>query len=95
MQKEVERQNTSLTRLDQKTCIKSILASGYDACVVDPILENDELVTNLQALEKELSDEENENTKKFRVRGLIDILLRASEHPTTSKRSQSCVKSIT
>lgn len=64
--KEEERQNTILwTRLDQKTCIKSILASGYDVCVVDPILENDELVTNLQALEKELSAEENENTKKI------------------------------
>ena len=33
--------------------------------MVDPILENDELVTNLQALEKELSAEENENTKKI------------------------------
>ena len=61
--KEDERQNTIVwTRLDQKTCIKSILASGYDVCVVDPILEKDELVTNLQALEKELSAEENENT---------------------------------
>ena len=38
--KEDERQNTIVwTRLDQKTCIKSILASGYDVCVVDPILE--------------------------------------------------------
>ena len=64
--KEEERQNTILwTRLDQKTCIKSILASGYDVSVVDPILEKDELVTNLQALEKELSAEENENTKKI------------------------------
>lgn len=64
--KEDERQNTIVwTRLDQKTCIKSILASGYDVCVVDPILEKDELVTNLQALEKELSAEENENTKKI------------------------------
>ncbi|CAL6325024.1 unnamed protein product [Bathycoccus prasinos] len=61
--KEEERQNTILwTRLDQKTCIKSILASGYDVCVVDPILEKDELITNLQALEKELSAED---TKKI------------------------------
>jgi O-phospho-L-seryl-tRNASec:L-selenocysteinyl-tRNA synthase len=60
---DAEERNTIVwTRLDQKTCIKSIQASGYDVCVVEPKLEGDELVTNLQALIKELS-EENRNKK--------------------------------
>jgi O-phospho-L-seryl-tRNASec:L-selenocysteinyl-tRNA synthase len=55
-----ERRNRIVwTRLDQKTCIKSIQASGYDVCVVEPKLEGDELVTNLQALENELSEEDD------------------------------------
>ena len=60
---DAEERNTIVwTRLDQKTCIKSIQASGYNVCVVEPKLEGDELVTNLQALIKELS-EENRNKK--------------------------------
>jgi O-phospho-L-seryl-tRNASec:L-selenocysteinyl-tRNA synthase len=49
------------TRLDQKTCIKSIQASGYDVFVVEPILEGDELVSNLYSLEKELQGNDCKN----------------------------------
>ena len=91
--KDAEERNTIVwTRLDQKTCIKSIQASGYDVCVVEPKLEGDELVTNLQALIKE--PQENRN-KKIACVVSSTSCFGGREHPTTSKLLQRYIKLIT
>jgi O-phospho-L-seryl-tRNASec:L-selenocysteinyl-tRNA synthase len=37
-------------RIDQKTCFKCILAAGLTPLIVENVLENDQLVTNLDAV---------------------------------------------
>lgn len=41
-------------RVDQKTCLKSILTTGLEPIIIDPVLEGDELNTNLPALREKL-----------------------------------------
>ncbi|PRW56294.1 O-phosphoseryl-tRNA(Sec) selenium transferase [Chlorella sorokiniana] len=41
-------------RIDQKTCLKSIQASGFEPLVVPMRLEGDQLVTDLEAIQREV-----------------------------------------
>lgn len=47
-------------RVDQKTCLKSILTTGLEPIIIDPVLEGDELNTDLSALRKRLDSMERE-----------------------------------
>ena len=38
-------------RIDQKTCLKSILTANLKPIWIEPVLEGDELRTNIEALE--------------------------------------------
>lgn len=42
------------TRIDQKSCFKSIITAGYEPLIVDPILVGEELQTDLQGLQNRI-----------------------------------------
>jgi len=44
-------------RIDQKTCLKSIYTSNLKPIVIEPVLNGDELSTNLEQMQKVLEDE--------------------------------------
>ena len=44
------------SRIDQKSCFKSMLTAGFEPIIVDPILRKDELVTDTGKIEKTLKD---------------------------------------
>ena len=48
-------------RVDQKTCLKSILSVGMEPIIIDPIVEGDELSTDLAALREKLSSLKKED----------------------------------
>ena len=43
-------------RIDQKTCLKSIYTANLIPIVIEPVLEGDELRTNLKGIEEVLND---------------------------------------
>ena len=43
-------------RIDQKSCFKSILASGFEPLVVEPRVDGDELQTDLEAIEARIEE---------------------------------------
>ncbi|CAF0766042.1 unnamed protein product [Brachionus calyciflorus] len=45
-----------MPRIDQKSCIKSIACAGYEAIIIEPLKVGDELVTNLDEIEKKISE---------------------------------------
>lgn len=53
-----EQQYVIFPRIDQKTCLKCIYTSNLKPLIIEPILEGDELRTNLPEIEKMLSSEE-------------------------------------
>ena len=48
-------------RIDQKTCFKCILAAGLIPIVIETTLENDQLVTNLEAIKAAIEEHGSEN----------------------------------
>ncbi|CAL4124064.1 unnamed protein product, partial [Meganyctiphanes norvegica] len=49
------------SRIDQKSCFKSISTAGFKAIVVENLLEGDELRTDVPAIEKQISNLDPEN----------------------------------
>ena len=43
-------------RIDQKSCFKSILAAGFEPLVVEPLVDGDELRTDLEAVEAKIEE---------------------------------------
>ena len=41
-------------RIDQKSCFKSILAAGFEPLIVEPLMDGDELQTDLEAVEAKI-----------------------------------------
>ncbi|KAJ8317506.1 hypothetical protein KUTeg_005410 [Tegillarca granosa] len=48
-------------RIDQKTCIKSIITAGFEAVVIENLLEGDELRTDVEAIKKKIDELGSDN----------------------------------
>lgn len=68
-------------RIDQKTCLKSIITSGYTPIIIEPIQQGDELITNIQEIQTQINTIGEENilcvvstTSCFCPRGYDNII---------------------
>ncbi len=50
-----------MPRIDQKSCIKSVIASGFTPVIIEDELHGDELRTNLKMLESKIVELKPEN----------------------------------
>lgn len=50
-----------MPRIDQKSCIKSIIAAGFTPVIIEPVYSGDELTTNLNEIEKQIHQLKPEN----------------------------------
>ncbi len=50
-----------MPRIDQKSCIKSVIASGFTPVIIENILVGDELRTDLKMLNLKISELKSEN----------------------------------
>ena len=50
-----------MPRIDQKSCIKSILTAGYAPVIIENVLVGDELQTNVKAIEEKVRELKPEN----------------------------------
>lgn len=50
-----------MPRIDQKSCIKSVIASGFTPVIIENILVSDELRTDLKMLNLKISELKSEN----------------------------------
>jgi O-phospho-L-seryl-tRNASec:L-selenocysteinyl-tRNA synthase len=77
-------------RIDQKTCLKSIITSGYTPIIIEPLQHGDELVTNIDAIKTQINAVGSDNilcvfstTSCFAPRSydnVIDISAICKEH---------------
>ena len=50
-----------MPRIDQKACIKAVIASGFTPVIIENILVGDELRTDLKTLQNKISELKAEN----------------------------------
>ena len=69
------------SRIDQKTCLKCIITSGYTPIIINPIQEGDELKTDVEGINKAIQEYKEENilcifttTSCFAPRGYDDVV---------------------
>ena len=68
------------SRIDQKTCLKAIKTSNLTPIVIEPIQDGEELITNLEAIEKAIVEYENKvlcvywTTSWFAPRGYDKVI---------------------
>ena len=51
-----EKEYVVFSRIDQKTCLKAIKTANLEPIVVDPLEDGDELITDVESIEKILEE---------------------------------------